>query len=210
MTKVKKWPTDTPVLLTGGGSTDWSDLTGTPTALLLDQTVSQTVVNGLVKSHDGFDATAGADGTDHWLLKLGTAIGFTDGIFYNYGAGFPFSKKWSFMVGGYEAFYITKTLTTPLNVNFGYGSRWHNIYSFVDYYTQISNAATQAENHVYKWPITDGDGVLRNTGGQWSWDSSVSAGLALDQTVEQHVINGSPHFDEGITVAKDKWVYLDG
>ena len=45
---------------------------------------------------------------------------------------------------------------------------------------------------------------------QMSGGGGPTNALLLDQTVEQHVINGSPHFDEGITVAKDKWVYLDG
>lgn len=34
--------------------------------------------------------------------------------------------------------------------------------------------------------------------------------VALDQTTVQHIINGAPQFDEGLTVKKDKWVNLDG
>jgi hypothetical protein len=34
--------------------------------------------------------------------------------------------------------------------------------------------------------------------------------LKLDQSVVQHVINGSPQFDEGLTIAKDKRIYMDG
>lgn len=34
--------------------------------------------------------------------------------------------------------------------------------------------------------------------------------LKLDQTTDQHVINGLPQFDNGITIKKDQRVYLDG
>jgi hypothetical protein len=34
--------------------------------------------------------------------------------------------------------------------------------------------------------------------------------LKLDQTTPQNVINGSPQFDEGLTIKADKRVYLDG
>jgi hypothetical protein len=34
--------------------------------------------------------------------------------------------------------------------------------------------------------------------------------LHLDQTVEQTVINGTPQFNEGITIKEDKYIYLDG
>jgi len=34
--------------------------------------------------------------------------------------------------------------------------------------------------------------------------------LHKDQTTPQKVINGAPQFDEGITVKKDKFLYLDG
>lgn len=34
--------------------------------------------------------------------------------------------------------------------------------------------------------------------------------LKLDQSTIQHIINGTPQFDEGITVSKDKFIFLDG
>ena len=34
--------------------------------------------------------------------------------------------------------------------------------------------------------------------------------LKLNQTVPQHVVSGSPEFDEGLTIKENKWLYLDG
>jgi len=34
--------------------------------------------------------------------------------------------------------------------------------------------------------------------------------LKLDQNIPEHVINGSPRFDEGITIKAGKKIYLDG
>lgn len=40
--------------------------------------------------------------------------------------------------------------------------------------------------------------------------AQANAYLKLDQTIIQHVINNPPQFDEGITIKRDKRVYLDG
>jgi hypothetical protein len=40
--------------------------------------------------------------------------------------------------------------------------------------------------------------------------SAGASSLQLDQTTPQNVINGAPQFDEGITIKKDKFIYLDG
>ena len=34
--------------------------------------------------------------------------------------------------------------------------------------------------------------------------------LKLDQTTPQTVVNGSPEFGSGLTIAKDQFIYLDG
>ena len=57
---VKRFPSDTPVAISsGGGSTSWSSLTGTPTALLLDQTSPQSVINGSPEFKGGITIKAG-------------------------------------------------------------------------------------------------------------------------------------------------------
>jgi Uncharacterized conserved protein len=59
--------------MSGGGSTAWDDLTGTPTALLLDQTIPQSVINGTPTFEQGVFI---GDGDLDFIQPL---IGFNEG-----------------------------------------------------------------------------------------------------------------------------------
>jgi hypothetical protein len=78
---------------------------------------------------------------------------------------------------------------------------WFNILqgpSDVDKTSAVNGDVLVYDDSIYQWKPTQITTFLFGTF------------LKLNQTVVQHIINGAPQFDEGITIKKDKFIYLDG
>lgn len=66
-----------------------------------------------------------------------------------------------------------------------------------------------ADNNVLRPIATDSTGQVKIIGAL-SQSQADASFLKLDQTTPQHITSGSPIFDEGITIASGKKIYLDG